>query len=304
MDYWPFHLVVHAKETRDDYQYTPTSDFHLRIDGLPRCILEVNSTGRVACPDRYWMLLQAACLARLANSLRKPGTNKPVVIMAIYVDVRFVATQNLLCQPDPLSNEVRYLSREFDLRTREGAFEFMFRLYNLKSQLVLGINGLDPDLYQRIQDVKNEVFNRQLNFFISTTKPPSKWKCGDSSGAHDPAQPGPSHDAQTRRYILDEPAILKILKASGYTLTNEEIDGLIRLTPVKPSMREATAADGSKVVIKPLDSKSDELKILRYLNAIKSPRNHTIELADAFEHPVGRAIVLPWCTPLRELLDF
>ncbi|KAI0261723.1 hypothetical protein BC834DRAFT_425836 [Gloeopeniophorella convolvens] len=154
--------------------------------------------------------------------------------MAIHVDAEFVATQYLLCQPDPRSNEVRYLSRVFDLTTRLGAFEFMFRLYNFKPQAVHGKDGLDPDLFTRIWFMKSEVITRKLDSLTPAAEPLSKRGRGGASDAHDSesAQSGSSHDAPTRGHILDEPAILKILKASGYTLT-EQVDGFELLTPMR-----------------------------------------------------------------------
>ena len=98
---WPFPLVV--KTSGEKYQYSPMSDFHMRIRGFPHLVLEVIS--QTAGGDRFRMLLQASCLARLGNMLRKQSS-KPVVIMAIYIDNYFRATEYLLYQPETSSAEV------------------------------------------------------------------------------------------------------------------------------------------------------------------------------------------------------
>ena len=81
--------------------YTPRNGFHLSIWNFPHIILKVNSQANGG--DEFRMLLQAACLARIGNSLRASTTDKPIVIMAIYIDKHFRARQHTVCQPDVTS---------------------------------------------------------------------------------------------------------------------------------------------------------------------------------------------------------
>lgn len=97
-----FHLVV--TQPRETFKHTPRPDFHMRIQDFPHILLVVASQKNES--DRYRMLLQASCLARLGNTLRPSKLNEPVVIMAIYVDNLFRAHQHLVYQPVQMSHEV------------------------------------------------------------------------------------------------------------------------------------------------------------------------------------------------------
>ena len=99
---FPFHLLVQAGNEK--LKYTPRSDFFMSIRNFPHLLLEVVSQSNEG--DRYRMLLQASCLARLGNSLRASTSQKPVVIMAIYIDKFLVASQYLLYQPAVKSTKV------------------------------------------------------------------------------------------------------------------------------------------------------------------------------------------------------
>jgi hypothetical protein len=101
----PFPFVVKIETpAKKDLSYTPKSDFHLEINTFPHLLLEVNSHSNER--DRFRMLLQAACISRIGNSLRTSTLGNPVVIMAIYIDEHYKAHQYLLCQPDLRSTEV------------------------------------------------------------------------------------------------------------------------------------------------------------------------------------------------------
>jgi len=74
------------------------------IKDFPHLLLEVNSQPNES--DRFRMLLQASCIARIGNWLRASTSGKPIIIMAIYIDKYFEAMQYLLYQPDVGSTEV------------------------------------------------------------------------------------------------------------------------------------------------------------------------------------------------------
>jgi len=68
-------------------------------------------------------------------------------------------------------------------------------------------------------------------------------------------------------------------------------------------MHQAKSSTGSYVFLKLLKH-SNELKILQYLNAIKSANNHTIRLLDHMVLDIGTIIVLPWQSPLPTVLSY
>ncbi len=85
-------------------RYTPHNDFHMSIRSFPHIILGVNSKPNGS--DEFHMLLQAACISRIGNWLRASTSDKPIIIMAVYIDKEFKAHQHILCQPDVGSIEV------------------------------------------------------------------------------------------------------------------------------------------------------------------------------------------------------
>jgi hypothetical protein len=64
---WQLILVAEVKSESRKYRYMPRSDFHLSTHRLPLLVFEVLSNSNQS--DRYRMLLQASCAARLGNSL-------------------------------------------------------------------------------------------------------------------------------------------------------------------------------------------------------------------------------------------
>jgi hypothetical protein len=74
------------------------------IGDFPHLLLEVNSQSNES--DRFRMLLQASCISRIGNWLRASTSGEPIVIMAVYIDKHFKATQYVLCQPDAGSTKV------------------------------------------------------------------------------------------------------------------------------------------------------------------------------------------------------
>jgi hypothetical protein len=96
---WAFPIVgAHSHDgTTEYFKYTPNSDFHLSFHGLPCILLEVVSDEHSES-DRYRMLIQASCVARFANTFRKPDT-PPFVVMAIYFN-KISFDRYLVYQPD------------------------------------------------------------------------------------------------------------------------------------------------------------------------------------------------------------
>jgi hypothetical protein len=96
---WPLKLLVHVHSENKNYSYTPRSDFHLSVDGLPYLIVEVQSEQNGS--DRYRMLLQAACLARLGNGLNPNKDNAfPFIVTALYIESSGRMERYLVFSPD------------------------------------------------------------------------------------------------------------------------------------------------------------------------------------------------------------
>jgi len=80
--------------------------------------------------DRCRTLLEAACLVRLANSLRI-DQSIPFIVTAIYVDDQLLVSRYLVFQLDISKREVCYTKMDFDLKDPRSTFEFYFQLRNL-----------------------------------------------------------------------------------------------------------------------------------------------------------------------------
>jgi serine/threonine protein kinase len=83
------------------------------------------------------------------------------------------------------------------------------------------------------------------------------------------------------------------------------IVGLTSGSPkLKPTMHRATSRSGVSVVLKIIDD-SNERRLLQYFSGIKAPSNHAIPLLEAIDLSIGKTIiVLPWKSPLYEVLQF
>jgi len=93
---WYFPLMVETNAGKG--QYTPRSDASLQTNKFPHLVLEVTSeTNR---SDRFRMLLQAACLAKLGNAVRMPG-QPPFIVSAIYIDDNLTAKSLWILKPVP-----------------------------------------------------------------------------------------------------------------------------------------------------------------------------------------------------------
>lgn len=117
---WAFSLIVDIQNPPGDKRsYTPKSDAELRIAGFPHLLLEVISHENET--DRIRMLLQASCLARFGNSLRKPSCSNPLIISAIYINKDLQADWYHVYQQNPPAPEVTILlDREGDAELLAG----------------------------------------------------------------------------------------------------------------------------------------------------------------------------------------
>ena len=93
---WPFQLNVTDESTKakESYSYTPRSNFHISIDRLVRLMVEVQSDKYQS--DRYRMLLQGACVARLGYNFFGP----PFIVVALYIEKSGSVQRYFLFQRD------------------------------------------------------------------------------------------------------------------------------------------------------------------------------------------------------------
>jgi len=104
---WEFHLIADVRGEKA--RYNPKSDASLCISRFPHLVLELISDPSQS--DRIRMLLQAACLARLGNALR-PGSARPFIVSAIYIDDAQHAKWHLVYQPDVSNAAVGLILQE------------------------------------------------------------------------------------------------------------------------------------------------------------------------------------------------
>jgi len=91
---WPFKLIVDAKLDNREYHYTPRSDFHVSVDQMVYLMVEIQSDRNQG--DRYRMLMQAACAARLGRRFYM----EPFIVVALYVENSGSVTRYFVFQRD------------------------------------------------------------------------------------------------------------------------------------------------------------------------------------------------------------
>jgi hypothetical protein len=97
---WPLKLVVTVVPEGTSYRYVPRSDFHVSFDRMVYLMVEVQSEKDEN--DRYRMLLQAACVARLGRNMRSAhgGGDDLFIVMALYIEGSGRVTRYLVFQHD------------------------------------------------------------------------------------------------------------------------------------------------------------------------------------------------------------
>lgn len=218
------------------------NDFRLEIEHFSFCLLEVVSSKKAELDsqaDLWRMILQASCLARLGNKLRVK-TDDPVVIVAIFIDSQLQAHEYLVYQPDPSRKKVRtqtvfsvkimtrhllqvlYRETRFNLTQAKGAFEFIFRLYNLLSRLTEDSRNFEAPMTELAQ-IKHDV---PEGIYPSLTSGRDRKRKRDAGGGvgqqHTPSGP------------LGESSVQASLKEAGYQLTPTD-NMLVPITPVRTS---------------------------------------------------------------------
>jgi hypothetical protein len=98
---WLLKLIVSVDSSRKKFHYTPRSDFHVSVDRLVYLLVKVQSD--IYQSDRYRMLLQAACVARLGYMFY----NNPFIVVALYIENFGRVTRYFLFQRDGTDPTVR-----------------------------------------------------------------------------------------------------------------------------------------------------------------------------------------------------
>ena len=235
---WNLHLIVDVGgEIR---QYTPRSEISLSFNDFPHLLLEVVSDEARGW-DRYRMLLQAGCLARLGYSLRG-GSKDPFIVSAIYIDQNLRAEWYLVYQPDTdrvavkliLQEvvqylhlwQVKYVMDQFDLKDPEATFKFVFRLYNLV--LLAGEDN------KTLGEVKRSVDELCLDV-KRMGLPTLTIRKRKTEKANDSTKKSKNADGSIESDLLSDVAILEALEGAGYTIP-PEVEGFVSLLPVRASL--------------------------------------------------------------------
>ncbi|KAH9962518.1 hypothetical protein BGW80DRAFT_865225 [Lactifluus volemus] len=154
---WPFSLIVNANSIEREgkhYRHTPRSDFHLSVDRLVSLLVEVQSEKSEG--DRYRMLLQAACVARLGRQLLDDDESNPFIVVALYVKNNGTALRYLVFQPDRLDPNVSYIEDVQDWTQPSQLFGALFDMYNLTS-VIQNERRSPGNIRNRIESLDAEV---------------------------------------------------------------------------------------------------------------------------------------------------
>ncbi|KAI0277113.1 hypothetical protein BGY98DRAFT_981874 [Russula aff. rugulosa BPL654] len=98
---WPFKLIVSVEHPKNEYHYTPRSDFSVFIDKLACLLVEIQSDEDQS--DRNRMLLQAACAARLGRQMY----NNTFIVVALYIETSGRVIRYFIFQRDDADPTVR-----------------------------------------------------------------------------------------------------------------------------------------------------------------------------------------------------
>lgn len=90
---WSFPLIIEQGDAPPQL-YVPRSDFCITTHEFPVLLLEVASESNNA--DKYRMLLQGACVVRLANTVMKPKSR--FVLKALYINLNYVVEEHTMYQ--------------------------------------------------------------------------------------------------------------------------------------------------------------------------------------------------------------
>ena len=98
--HWPLKLIVSVESEQKKYRYTPRSEFHVSVDQLASLLVGVQSEKNE--DERYRMLLQAACAARLGRHFY----NDLFIVVALYIETSGTVTRYFVFQRNSADRKV------------------------------------------------------------------------------------------------------------------------------------------------------------------------------------------------------
>ncbi|KAI0288544.1 hypothetical protein BC826DRAFT_1107678 [Russula brevipes] len=270
-------------ETPDTEAIRPEFAIKLQDAQQWKCLRDPSLAFNDIKPSASSSFVQKFVRERLQRQDNEHNDDKPIVIMAIYINIHFHAVQYLLCQPDVGSTTVEYIKNVFDLTDRRYAFEFVFQLYNFLSAAEAD-NKRFKEPESRLAAVKRLVDEKHSTSISAHTRKRERSK--EMAMRARQRTDGKGNDYECRIYI----------DIRGPHLTLE------LLTPLKRTIRRGISQSGAMVALKTI-VKSSVLQLLEYLGGIYGRSNHTIPLLDVIElNSLKTIIVLPWNSPLDNAL--
>ncbi|KAL4260995.1 hypothetical protein AB1N83_009025 [Pleurotus pulmonarius] len=287
--HWPFPLIMKAESMPGGSEirsYLPRSDFSLSYLGLPRVLVEVNSTAVSASgrtpPDLVRMLLCGASVVRFANGFMDPfKQHKDFVLAAIYIPQSAVVKWYTLYQ-NKNQAEVYYRAETFDLHEPVGRIKFMLRLYNLS--FAFDDNG---DASYQIEVYKLRIAGHVPKLKTFYTDRGTKHDATGSDESDARARARPREDVNTE------------LEAHGYEVEPDHIETehgtfeSLRKLPSNLLTVFRPSAPNTMLVAKKIRKESNELEILRFIHRIQPQSEHIITLLDSFHGQSSSWAILP-----------
>jgi hypothetical protein len=241
---WKFSLVGLYTVNDEYHKYTPHSDFHLSIRGLPHIIVEALSHDHEK--DRYRMLIQASCVVRYVNSISNSASS--FVMMAIYI-TKTAFDRYLVYQPDKQSPEVyelefslsqcspptiqiRFCLDTYELRTNDHNVIFLLELWNYASVA----HRLSGELGNPRADIDALKIPVKLKSFHTKSKKKRRREADEDEDEDEDTQspPGPSRRSNRLAYgsVFDDPIVRAKLSSAGYHVAEAWVDPDICMEPL------------------------------------------------------------------------
>ena len=173
-------------------------------------------------------------------------------------------------------------------------FTLIFRIYNFLHSM----RALQERLSSQLPTALSSILTRTENLPGLTREYGPNDDCSSNQWSEE------SRDPSTTGITFRNPEVQALIQRDGYTLLSE---GSARL---KPTIGKAISSHGRVgiVALKFLDGVTEELQVLRHLQAIQSELNRTIKLLDVIKlnipptNVVRNVIVMPWQMPLTRCL--
>lgn len=170
------------------------------------------------------MLLQAATLVRLINSITSVPESDSFIGFAIYIDKYLTASRYLVyqagsevrvcfhgCQTFPHFLQIKYVAKEFNLKTPGTAIAFFQELYNYPHVASHNLRKLHNVGYRSLLcSLQEKVSSAGYPAFITTSR---------SADTKESSSNQTIANSTTAAYRLyDDPLVARAISAAGFTL--------------------------------------------------------------------------------------